>query len=147
MILAPALTSSAQLPDVLRLHGYAVLGAGAVCELADCPLAELMALRPSWENLPPDNYLKDGGHYRRRRHSCFVVEESGEVVQAPHRAHWQPVEYNALHGGMERWFEPMEPGVVATPAWRKLLRALAQVSSGLKGERPWYVEAHQFRID
>jgi hypothetical protein len=105
-----------------------------------------MALRPSWDDLPPDNYLKDGGHYRRRRHSCFVVQ-GGEVERAPHRAHWQPVEYNALHGGMERWFEPMEPGVVATPAWRKLLGALAQVSSGLKGERPWFVEAHQFRID
>jgi hypothetical protein len=24
------------------------------------------------------------------------------------RAHWQPVEYNALHGGLERWFEPIE---------------------------------------
>jgi len=146
MILPPALTPPGQVPKVLRRQGYAVLGAQAVCELADCLLAELMALRPSWEDLPPDNYLKDGGRYRRRRHSCFVVED-GEVVQAPHRAHWQPVEYNALHGGMERWFEPMEPGVVATPAWRRLLQALAQVSSGLKGERPWFVEAHQFRID
>jgi hypothetical protein len=146
MILPPSLTPPAQLPEVLRSQGYAVLGAQSVCELADCPLPDLMALRPSWDDLPPDNYLKDGGHYRRRRHSCFVVQ-GGEVERAPHRAHWQPVEYNALHGGMERWFEPMEPGVVATPAWRKLLRALAQVSSGLKGERPWYVEAHQFRID
>jgi hypothetical protein len=145
-MLPPSLTPHGKLQDVLRRQGYAVVGAEEVCELADSPLADLMALRPSWEDLPPDNYLKDGGHYRRRRHSCFVVR-GGEVVQAPHRAHWQPVEYNALHGGMERWFEPMAPGVVATPAWRKLLRALAEVSSGLKGERPWYVEAHQFRID
>ncbi|MDP3762303.1 MAG: 2OG-Fe dioxygenase family protein [Ramlibacter sp.] len=147
MILPPTLTAPGQLPEVLRRQGYAVMGADAVCELADCPLPELMALRPTWDDLPPDKYLKDGGHYRRRRHSCFVVEEGGGVVQSPHRAHWQPVEYNALHGGMERWFEPMAPAVVGTPAWRKLLRALAQVTSGLKGERPWYVEAHQFRID
>jgi len=146
MILPPSLTPPGQLPDVLRRQGYAVVGAGGVCELADCSLPDLMALRRSWDDLPPDNYLRDGGHYRRRRHSCFVVE-GGEVVQVPHRAHWQPVEYNALHGGMERWFEPMEPGVVATPAWSKLLRAMAQVSSGMKGDRPWYVEAHQFRID
>jgi hypothetical protein len=57
------------------------------------------------------------------------------------------VEYNALHGGMQRWFEPMETAVAQAPAWRCLLRALARVSSALKGERPWYVEAHQFRID
>ena len=67
---------------------------------------------PSWNDLPPDAYLKDGGHYRRSRHSCFVV--NGESVQqTPHRAHWQPLEYNALHGGMQRMFEPMSANVVA----------------------------------
>ena len=146
MILAPTLTPPGQLAATLRRQGYAVLGAQAVGELADCALPELQALRPSWDALPLDNYLRDGGHYRRRRHSCFVVE-GGDVALAPHRAHWQPVEYNALHGGMQRWFEPMEPAVVAAPAWHKLLRAMGQASSALKGERPWFVEAHQFRID
>ena len=63
-----------------------------------------------WNDLPPDNHLKDGGRYRRRRHSCFVVD-AGHVTQVPHRAHWQPVSYNALHGGIERWFEPLEPAL------------------------------------
>lgn len=146
MILVPALTSPLQLPAVLRDQGYAVLAPQAVCALAGCEIGDLMALRPSWDDLVPDAYLKDGGHYRRRRHSCFMVE-GREVAQAPHRAHWQPVEYNALHGGMQRWFEPMEPAIVQSPAWRQVLRALARVSSELKGTRPWYVEAHQFRID
>ena len=69
------------------------------------------------------------------------------LVQAPHRAHWQSEEYNALHGGMRRWFEPMQAEVVAQPAWTCLLQALAAVCTGLKGAQPWYVEAHQFRID
>jgi hypothetical protein len=146
MILAPALTASGDVPSALRGQGYAVVAPQAVCELAGCALADLLALRPSWEGLPPDNHLKDGGHYRKRRHSCFVVQ-GNEVVQVPHRAHWQPVEYNALHGGMQRWFEPMEPAVLGHAAWRQLLRGLGQVSSGLKGDQPWYVEAHQFRID
>jgi hypothetical protein len=146
MILVPALTSPEQLPAVLRGQGYAILAPQAVCALAGCTIDDLMALRPSWDDLVPDAYLKDGGHYRRRRHSCFVVEGK-EVAQAPHRAHWQPVEYNALHGGMQRWFEPMEPAVVQSPAWQQVLRGLARVSSELKGQRPWYVEAHQFRID
>jgi hypothetical protein len=106
----------------------------------------LLALRGSWHDLPPDTYLRDGGHYRRRRHSCFVVE--GEMVtQAPHRAHWQPVEYNALHGGIERWFEPVSPRVLAAPAWQRILVAFASLASSLRGEQPWFVEAHQFRID
>jgi hypothetical protein len=41
----------------------------------------------------------------------------------------------------------MQAAVVQAPAWPKLLRALAQVSSDLRGRQPWYVEAHQFRID
>ena len=130
----------------MRQQGYAVLDPRGVCELADRRLDELLALGPSWNDLPPDNYLKDGGHYRRRRHSCFVVNGSA-VTQSPHRAHWQPVEYNALHGGMQRWFEPVSPAVVQSPAWQALLLALGRVSCALKGDQRWFVEAHQFRID
>jgi hypothetical protein len=130
----------------LQQQGYAVLGATDVAQRAGVPLAELLAWRPNWNDLPPDNYLRDGGRYRRRRHSCFVV--SGDAVeQVPHRPHWQPVEYNALHGGLERHFEPMDAALVAQPAWAQLLAWLGQVCSGLKGAQPWFVEAHQFRID
>ncbi|MEP6790509.1 MAG: 2OG-Fe dioxygenase family protein [Ramlibacter sp.] len=144
--MTPDFTAPGELVSRLREQGYALLSPQGVCELAGCELAALDALRSGWNDLPPDTHLKDGGHYRRRRHSCFVTQ-GGSLEQVPHRAHWQPVEYNALHGGMERWFEPMEPATVASPAWGKLLSALGEVSSQLKGPRPWYVEAHQFRID
>jgi hypothetical protein len=65
----------------------------------------------------------------------------------PHRAHWQPLEYNALHGGLERWFEPIRDDVIARPVWARLLVAMSAQCSALKGAQPWYVEAHQFRID
>jgi hypothetical protein len=146
MLLRPAYTYPDQLPALLRQQGYAVLSPQGVAELAGCTLAELLALLPSWHALPPDNYLKDGGRYRRRRHSCFV-DEGGALRQVAHRAHWQPVEYNALHGGMQRWFEPMEPQVVEQGAWTRLLQAMSRVASGLKGPQPWFIEAHQFRID
>ena len=145
-LLAPHVTPAAQLDAAMRERGYAVLTPQAVCDLAGCTLEELTALRASWDDLAPDKYLKDGGHYRRRRHSSYVVE-GDRAALAPHRAHWQPVEYNALHGGMQRWFEPVAPQVGEAPAWLALLRWLGRVSSALKGEQPWYVEAHQFRID
>jgi hypothetical protein len=146
MILEPPVTSPGGLPAALRGQGYAVLDARGVRELTGGAIGELLALSPSWDDLPADAYLKDGGRYRRRRHSSFIVDGQS-VTQSPHRAHWQPLAYNALHGGMERWFEPMHPQVVQSAAWPKLLRALAQVSSDLRGRQPWYVEAHQFRID
>ncbi len=145
-VLHPPFTDPSRLADVLRSQGHAALSPGGLATLAGVHPEQLQALAPSWNELPPDAFLRDGGRYRRRRHSCFVVE-GGMVVQTPHRAHWQPVSYNALHGGLERWFEPIDPAVVAQPAWDALLRALAGVCGALKGPRPWHVEAHQFRID
>jgi hypothetical protein len=144
--LAPPFIAPRELPDALRSRGHGALRPTGLCTLLDCEHEALMALRPSWNDLVPDAYLRDGGRYRKRRHSCFVVE-GDMVVQVPHRAHWQPVEYNALHGGLERWFEPMDPAVVAQPVWTRLLRSLAAACSALEGAQPWFVEAHQFRID
>ena len=147
-------TAPAELAQAVRSEGYALLRPLDVARLAGCTLAELQALAPSWDRLEIDNYLKDGGRYRRRRHSCFIDkggdkggEDGGTLVQTTHRAHWQPVEYNALHGGMHRLFEPVEPATIATPAWERLLRALGEVCSNVAGRHTWHVEAHQFRID
>jgi hypothetical protein len=145
-LLAPTLTPVCALAPTLRGQGHAAIAAAGLASLAQAEVADLDAWRSSWADLPPDAYLRDGGRYRRRRHSCFVVE-GDRVHQAAHRAHWQPVSYNALHGGLERWFEPMGPSLAAAPAWQRLLAGLGRVCSELKGAQPWYVEAHQFRID
>lgn len=155
-LLAPPLTALGELNATLARQGYAVLDADAVTQgVSNCYDINSMSLNihealhqlmPSWFDLPPDAFLKDGGRYRRRRHSCFVVNDA-EVSLQPHRAHWQPVAYNALHGGMQRLFAPMDAQVLAQSAWHALLRWLAQVASALRGQQPWYVEAHQFRID
>ena len=144
--LPPPLTPAPALIDSLRTEGYAVLAPASVTELARVDVAALQALAGSWDDLPPDQYLKDGGRYRRRRHASYRLED--EVVQAvPHRAHWQPLSYNALHGGMQRWFEPVSAAVQAAPAWQELLRWLADTASQVQGAQPWFAEAHQFRID
>lgn len=140
------IAAPADIGAALRKQGYAVLDAQTVSAQSGCSAQDLLALRPQWEDLPPDLYLKDGGRYRRRRHSCFVVQDD-QVTQAPHRAHWQPLEYNALHGGMQRLFEPMPPEMLAQAVWRQLLVWLGRLCSELKGVQPWFVEAHQFRID
>ena len=145
-LLTPPITAPTELDAALRERGHAVLSPAGLRELLGARAAALDALRPSWNDLPADAYLRDGGRYRRRRHACFVVE--GDAVRpVPHRAHWQPLEYNALHGGLERWFEPMHEDVLVQPVWAQLLRVLSAHCSALKGAQPWYIEAHQFRID
>ena len=146
MTLAPPLTPPSQLASALRGPGHAVCSAAGLGERIGAPLSGLLALTPTWNDLPADAYLRDGGRYRRRRHSCFVVDH--DLVQpVPHRAHWQPVEYNALHGGLERWFEPIAPAVAGALVWKQLLGGLGALCSEVRGVRPWHVEAHQFRID
>ncbi|HXU93000.1 MAG TPA: 2OG-Fe dioxygenase family protein [Gallionella sp.] len=145
-LISPTYTPLDLLASDLRTQGYAVLSPVDVLTFAQCRPDELEALRAGWDDLPPDNFLRDGGRYRRRRHSSFVVEEAA-LQQVPHRAHYQPVEYNALHGGMHRMFEPVKAEDVQRPVWSRLLLAIGGVCSQVKGAQPWFVEAHQFRID
>ncbi|MDC0675687.1 2OG-Fe dioxygenase family protein [Nannocystis radixulma] len=145
--LPPPYTDPANVEAAVRRDGYAIVSAPALAAWLPEGLGGLQALQPAWDDLPPDTYLRDGGRYRRRRHSCFIIEGT-QVEITPHRAHWQPLEYNALHGGLERWFSPMQPQVTEQPVWSALLRRLGAVCSALAPEVPrWYVEAHQFRID
>lgn len=142
----PPFIAASGLEAALRSPGYAVLAPEVTSEWLQMPLSALAPLPAFWSDLPPDAYLLDGGRYRRRRHSSFIVD--GDAVQCvPQRAHWQPVDYNALHGGLQRWFEPIAAEAQALPAWTQLLRSLARLCSQIKGARRWHVEAHQFRID
>ena len=128
------------------MRGYALLEASSVLRWAETTEHDLAMLKTFWSDLPPDPHLRDAGRYRRRRHGCFVAS-SNQVKQVAHRAHWQPLAYNALHGGMRRWFAPLETEMIECQAWAALLSALARQSSTLHGEQDWFIEAHPFRID
>ena len=144
--LQPPLTAAAELSATLKKQGFAVLSAESVTQLSGASLPSLQHLESAWDKLAPDQYLKDGGRYRYRRHDSYEIH-ADHVTSVTHRAHWQPLSYNALHGGMHRWFEPVEAHVSGDPAWQALLRFLGRVASDMHGEQTWYTEAHQFRID
>ncbi|MGZ8256844.1 MAG: 2OG-Fe dioxygenase family protein [Gallionella sp.] len=145
-VLDPTFSSLAQLLPALRNQGYAVLRCTDLAALSGVSLAQFAALKDSWNHLPPDAFLKDGGRYRSRRHASFIIH-ANTIELVAHRAHYQPLAYNALHGGMHRLFDAIEPHTLGQAAWNTLLIALASVCSAVKGAQPWYVEAHQFRID
>ena len=145
-LIPPPLTPVAEVDAALAATGFAVVGAQGMATLIGTPAADLDAWLPYWDRLPADAYLLDGGKYRQRRHGAFIVDGDG-VTAAPPRPHWQPVDYNALHGGIERHFEQIEPGLASDAAWHRLLVALAARASALKGAQRWFVEAHPFRID
>jgi hypothetical protein len=132
--------------ESLSKTGYAFLSVAEVASELHVDIAQLNALKEYWASLPRDEYLRDGGRYRSRRHSCFV-EEADVLTLAPHRAHWQPTSYNALHGGLERWFEPVAPEILNAPVWTRLVSSIGAIFSQIRPVKRWFIEAHQFRID
>ena len=142
----PPLTTLEDLPEQLNQTGWAVLDADALCRLTATSPTHFEGWHALWADLPPDLHLRDGGNYRSRRHGCFVVEQ-GRCRLVAQRAHWQPVEYNALHGGIARQFEPLPESLTADPTWSRLLLALADLARQMRGADTWFVEAHPFRID
>ncbi|MDI1480199.1 2OG-Fe dioxygenase family protein [Polyangium sp. y55x31] len=142
----PPITPSSDIAETVRRQGFAVASSSWAKGVTGASPPDWAAIAAEWDDMPLDPYLKDGGHYRRRRHASFVVDEAS-CRPVPHRAHFQPLQYNALHGGMERWFEPMRQTLIGQPFWSGLLTSLARLSSAIKPMSPWYVEAHQFRID
>jgi hypothetical protein len=141
----PPYTHPQNLKASLKQQGWALLPGADVAQLAGCTVAQLFDVRESWNQLGPDNYLKDGGKYRSRRHASVTVQ-GGRVQSVPHRAHWQPLEYNALHGGMERWFEPMTMPT-DSGAFAQITAWLASLFNHLRGDQTAFAELHQFRID
>ena len=132
----------------LRIKGFCLVLPVHVETCFGVADGNLQPLAETWNDLPRDAYLKDGGKYRSRRHSSFVqLIDPSDLTQVAHRAHWQPVDYNALHGGIERMFAPIAAPVCDDAAWRGLLSGLGQVFAGLNAESKWFIEAHQFRID
>jgi hypothetical protein len=69
----------------------------------------------SWNDLGRDTYMADGGRYRKRRFAVFsALPGIAEIHRAPHQPHYQSRDYNALNGGIERWFPPVLPEIAAT---------------------------------
>ncbi len=104
----------------------------------------------SWNDLGVDTYMADGGTYRRRRHAALSI--SGEQIRRkPHQPHYQSRDYNALNGGLARWFEPVRDDIVTHPALLAILRSGFAIFDGATdaATRPasWHVELHQFRIE
>ncbi len=98
-----------------------------------------------------DEYMADGGRYRRRRHAVFTAAPDAApdaaIVREPHQPHFQGRDYNALNGGIERWFEPIPAAVAATATFRGILASCHALFGGLAPGRTWRVECHQFRIE
>lgn len=134
--------------ETLAAQGFVRLSPEGSARLANQHAVDLARLGRHWHDLPPDTHLRDGGHYRFRRHASLVLSEDGsQIAQRVERPHWQPTDYNALHGGFERWFAPIADTTLEDPGFSALLLGLGRACSEAAGRVLRFVEVHQFRID
>lgn len=135
----------------LANQGFAQLRAAELAPiLTAAGLTDWAGFAASWNNLGLDRFMADGGRYRRRRFAAFAAGAEG-ITRKPHQPHYQSRDYNALNGGIERWFEPVTDAVAAHPALQAVLQVTNRLFTSLTAPdlrpRRWHVEMHQFRIE
>jgi hypothetical protein len=146
-----ALAAPEALGARLRADGFVRLPGSDLRRVLDVDTATTWTgFAASWEDLALDEYMADGGRYRRRRHACFRVT-SAEIAREPHQAHYQSRGYNALNGGIERWFAPVTHEIAAHTLLSGMLtqfgKTFAHASAVAPASARWFVEMHQFRIE
>ena len=131
----------------LRDAGFAFVHAPAMAEaLGQAGLSDWDGFARSWDDLGIDTYMADGGRYRKRRHAAFAISAAG-IMRKPDQPHYQSRDYNALNGGIARWFDPIAAAAADSAAFQAILRACYTLFDGLTPAPGWHVEAHQFRIE
>lgn len=134
----------------ITARGFAIVAAEQTCALlGQAALADWAAFADSWNDLGVDGFMADGGRYRRRRFAAFQAGADGAIVRKPHQPHYQSRDYNALNGGVQRWFEPVSPAIADHPVTQGVLAAGLALFQPLTVDPPaaWHVELHQFRIE
>jgi len=107
--------------------------------------SEMSDFYQSWQDLPSDKFLSDGGHYRYRRYSVFnYLNDKLEIL--PHEAHYQSTYRNNMNGGIYRDYEPFKQSTIDNPALKSIIAFVADQIS-FNNEKQWRIQAHQFRIE
>jgi hypothetical protein len=143
--------SLAPLAGAIERDGFAFVRAPEMqALLADGPLLDWDSFAASWNELGVDTYMADGGRYRRRRFAAYRATPAG-ILRKPHQPHYQSRDYNALNGGLERWFEPVAEAIGRHPALDAILGTsyalFERMTPALYRPPAWHVELHQFRIE
>jgi hypothetical protein len=139
-----------ELREQIVRDGFAFVAGDAMRGLLAAPgaLSDWDAFAASWDDLPRDTHLPDGHRYRRRRHATLSARAGETAFRVePHQPHYQGLEYNALVGGIERWFEPIRPEILAGPTFAAIAAFCLRLFGRLKPATDWHVECHQFRIE
>jgi hypothetical protein len=111
--------------------------------------ADRKHLWTDWEHLEPDNYLKDGAHFRLRRFGLFyLLPSTGELLPLSPAPYFQSAGINTYAGGIERRFAPLLDATRTNKFLHELIKFnFRQFPVDIQmAHQPWEIDVHQFRI-
>jgi hypothetical protein len=154
-LLFEAGTVALQITDIvaaLSADDYLFIESGQAIDLlssiAATPIGNDQVFLDSWNHLEQDQYMADGGKYRKRRHATYAIQYAGEKARLmPYQPHYQTVDYNPLNGGVARYFAPILDDLHHSLTLTALLEFGNSVFSQITGNHHWHIELHQFRIE
>jgi hypothetical protein len=134
---------------LLQKQGYTILQGPHTIDSSWGNTVEekLEEFQKSWNDLPADNFLSDGGHYRYRRYSVFNWSNTNDkLTLLPHEPHYQSTYRNNMNGGINRDFKAFKKNTLKNPILERMVSFVSQQIS-FKNEKQWRIQAHQFRIE
>jgi hypothetical protein len=142
------ITIDRALRNELLIHKYALISAEEL-SVSSVLESDKKQLWTDWDHLEPDTYLQDGARFRLRRFGLFYfIPNLGEILPLRHAPYFQSAGINEYAGGLQRVFAPLRDATFANP----FLHALIKFNFShfpideQKGEEPWKIDMHQFRI-
>lgn len=139
---------STGIADALRSRSFVRIAAASY-QLSDRLADERRRLFAEWDHLEPDDYLRDGASFRRRRFARFCLEPAtGTLIAMPPEPYFQSRDINAYAGGIDRRFAPIRPAALANRYLHELIGLLFwQLPIGpTRRWLRWSIDVHQIRI-
>jgi hypothetical protein len=138
-------TKAAVVQDVVRSGAGTFNAAGAAGAPEGWP-----EFVDSWNSMPIDDYLPDGGRYRRRQYGRVEATRGGDgwdLRALRHAPFCQPVDVVPLYAGRARMFPPIPGAVIESPALQELLKFDLDLVSQVEGQRQQYLLGlHMVRV-
>lgn len=106
---------------------------------------DLKLFLESWEELPVDRYMNDGGEYRRRRYGSFHFVDD-QLVPDLTTVFFQSTQVNSMHGGMRRQFSELSESVRASGVLHSVVDHFLNRLPGEFDRSTGGVGVHQIRI-
>ncbi|MEE9320509.1 MAG: 2OG-Fe dioxygenase family protein [Granulosicoccus sp.] len=143
-----SVTAGFGIAEDLQDKGYSFVPGKELQEMLNLEETDIADFGDYWQRLTLDNYMADGGRYRYRRYNAIKTKPGSQelflVASHPYR---QSACVNTLNGGVDRYYDDLEPGFVNHPVLQKFLKKLVSVYDAVEqAEGEWLIQLHPYRV-